>query len=69
MNIQVDLRWEPVSFTLEVEILRVLNIGMSSRTLFLTSHASVGCWRTGLLSIGGAGCWFPIGNLTEVTPL
>lgn len=59
MNIQADPRWKPVSFTLEVEILHVLNIGMSSRTLFLMSHASVGCWRTGLLSIGGAGCWLP----------
>lgn len=50
--------------------LHVLNIGMSSRTLFLTSHASerasTGCWKDGLLSIGSAGCWLHLGNLTEV---
>lgn len=67
MGSQADLRWEPVSLTLEMEILHVLNIGVRNRALLLISKASAVCWKD-RQAIESWWCLLlelPVGSLTE----
>lgn len=67
MGTQADLRWEPVSLTLEMEILHVFNIGVRNRALLLISKASVVCWkdRQAIESWWCPLLELPVGSLTE----